>query len=320
MFSYNKGIQITGTKLWLDAGKKVELSFISHAHRDHIRRHKQIIATDKTLSFYKKRLGFVKPIILNYGQSLEIEDLKIQLLPAGHILGSSQILIEKNGQRLLYTGDFRVKPGRTAEKIQIAEADILIMECTFGLPQYVFPASEEIQHKLLSFIENCFAKHSTPVILGYTLGKGQEALKLLGDLGFTARVYKPIFEFAKIYEQYGIQFGDYSLFEGIINQSEVLLMSPHAIYKLSRKKVPNQSRLILTGWAIDRGCAYRYDAHEALPMSDHAGYDELIDFVKQVRPKKVYTTHGPEQFSYLLRDMGFDAEPLNPIYQLALFS
>ena len=319
MFSYNEGIQINGTNLWLDAEKKVNLSFISHAHRDHIRRHRQIISTEKTLSFYRKRIGLVDTIALAYAQPIEIEGMKIQLLPAGHILGSAQILIEKNGQRLLYTGDFRVKSSLTAENIQVVEADILIMECTFGLPKYIFPPAEEIENELFQFIEKCFANHLTPVVLGYTLGKGQEALKLLGNLGFTTRVYKSIFEFAKIYEYYGVRFGDYSLFEGVVNSGEVLLMSPHSVYKLSSAKVPNQSRLILTGWAMDSGCTYRYHVQEALPMSDHAGYDELINFVKGVRPRKIYTTHGPEEFSYLLRDMGFDAEPLNPKHQLALF-
>ena len=118
---------------------------------------------------------------MEYEKQTAFGDFSIEIFPAGHILGSSQILLENNGSSLLYTGDFKPRSSLTAEKIIIKNADYLIMESTVGQPRYVFPSRNLIIEKLLESIHKCLRKEILPVLYVYQLGKGQEITKILTD-------------------------------------------------------------------------------------------------------------------------------------------
>ncbi len=320
MFEFtNKGIKITGIPLWLDPLKKVPMGFISHAHGDHIRKHEKIIATPPTISLVRHRYGEIEAIPLNFNVPYAIGDVVIELFPAGHILGSAQILIRSNDTRLVYTGDFNPRGSSTAERMEIRETDILIMESTFGLPQFRFPQRWQVIEKLVQFIEKCFSKGFVPVVLSYSLGKSQEVMKILGDLNYQLIVYPGIHPISKIYEEHGVVLKNWKKYEGESLREKVVIMPPYLrkwiekIYKGGIKKV------IVTGWAADPDIRYRYGADEAIPMSDHADFDDLLNYVKQASPKVIYITHGFEQFVHYLRKEGFTAHPLIQTSQISLF-
>src|SRR5262245_22523913 len=134
------GLHLTGTALWLDARRKSELSFVSHAHADHIARHERVIATQATLRLMAHRLGKLPAALpAPYNRPFELGSLFIELLPAGHILGSAQLRVTRSdGHRVLYTGDINFQPSLTAEPAQLAECDTLVLESTFGHPRYHF--------------------------------------------------------------------------------------------------------------------------------------------------------------------------------------
>lgn len=319
MFEVNSGIRILGTSLWLDAIHKVPLSFISHAHADHIRKHKKIIATPQTISFFQQRYGKVETIPLEFGIPDQIEDITIELFPSGHILGAAQILIIKDGIRLVYTGDLNPRQSLTSEDIEIQETDILILESTFGSPEYRFPRRWQIIEKLVNFIDKCFSQGIVPVIMSYALGKSQEVIKVLGDLNYQLSVYKSIYSITKIYEKYGIIFKNWKLYEGEDLRNRVMIIPPHLKNWVESQYRGKIRKAIVTGWAIDPNAKYRYGADEAIPLSDHADFDDLINYVKQTSPQKVFIMHGFENFIYYLRKEGFDAYSLTSTSQISLF-
>jgi Cft2 family RNA processing exonuclease len=319
MFEFHRGIRISGTGLWLDAERAVDLSCVSHAHMDHVRNHKHIIATEATIRFAAQRVGKSNTTALAFGVPHELTpDCRVTLIPAGHILGSAQVLVEKDGHRLLYTGDFKVQPNLTAESIQVVEADVLIMESTFGDPRYRFPKREVIVQRLVNFVEKAFQDGCVPVVAGYALGKAQEAMKILADAGFPLSVHGSVFALAQTYMDHGIDFGDVVKYHRDHLDGRVLICPPSALRNRVIQRIPNRRTVFLTGWAVHRGTKYRYQVDEALPLSDHADFNELIEFVHQVRPKKIYTTHGPKDFHLHLQRLGFAAEPLAPQPQLTL--
>ena len=321
MFIYgDKGIQLTGSNLWLDAERKVDFSYISHAHADHIRNHNKILATPATIRFFELRAKRAHSIPLDFGRSLEIDDLKVQLFPAGHVLGSSMIYIENSGGSLLYTGDFKIQKSWTAEHIQIPQADILIMESTFGGPQYRFNGNREnLVDELAAFIEDTQRWGDTPVVLAYALGKAQEAMKVLGDLGFTVQVHTAAWNMAKVYIDFGVEFKNCMLWDGgKLARNQVLVIPPHIKKYRSIQTLPRKRTVLLSGWAKSNGARFRYGADHALALSDHADFDELLEFVRTVNPKKVYCTHGQKEFPHHLQKIGFDAAPLKPDSQLTL--
>lgn len=315
----DKGIRISGSEFYLDARKRAPLSFISHAHSDHARRHEQIIATPATISLMAQRHRKLNAIRLDYYQKYSINDFSIELLPAGHMLGSAQILIERNGTRLIYTGDFKPGHNRTAEALEVRQANILIMESTFGAPQFVFPKEWEIIERLTKFIDNCFRSGIVPVVMGYALGKSQEALKMLGELDFQISIHPSLAPIVQVYEQHGIQFKNYQIYQGEDLRERALLVPPHLARSHAVTKIWRVRKLMLTGWAIDPDAKYRYAADEVLAFSDHADFNQLIQFVHQVQPEKVFITHGFDSFFYYLRKEGFKAEPLEETPQLSLF-
>lgn len=315
----DKGIRITGSEFYLDGRKKTPLSFVSHAHSDHVRRHEQIIATPPTISLAKLKNRKISAIPLEYHQKYYVDDVSIELLPSGHMLGAAQALIERDGLKLIYTGDFKPGKNLAADAIEVRPANILIMESTFGAPQFIFPKEWEIIERLTKFIEKCFQHGIVPVIMGYALGKSQEALKMLGDLNYHLSIHPSIALVTAVYEQHGITFKNYQVYHGEDLRERILMVPPHLARSHAVTKIWRTRKLILTGWAAEPNAKYRYGADEALAFSDHADFNQLIEFVHQVQPERVFITHGYDSFVHHLRKQGFKADLLEETPQLSLF-
>lgn len=318
MFSYDKGIKLSGADFYLDAERVVPFSFVSHGHTDHLRNHKRVLATPPTARFHRLRRHRSEVLTLDFNQPIEVEGYRVELLPAGHILGSAQILVEKDGTSLLYTGDFKLRHGSTCEAIEIRHADILIMESTYGHPDYQFASPAELEESLDRFIRNCLRWGEVPVVLAYSLGKAQEAVKIINRQGYPVQVHPSVAKFAAVYADFGYDVGPYQVWEEGTPAEGVLVVPPHVTRKPIFGGLGPYRTVLLSGWA-NGGGRFRFGADEAIPFSDHADFSELLEFVKQVRPKRIYTTHGFDEFPAYLRAVGFDARPLRSTGQLSLF-
>ncbi len=317
MIVYQNGIHIKGTNLWLDATRRVDFSFISHAHIDHAVRHKEILSTKETARLYEHRFGKAKFNILEYNQpkrfcakSESNKGIKVEFFPSGHILGGAQILLERGGMRIVYTGDFKLRKCLTAKKAEVKKCDILIMESTFGLPQYVFPHRKEIIERITEFVDQVLSLGEVPIFLAYSLGKAQEIMKILGDKGYKTCVHGAIFNLAKIYEEFGVKFKNYKLYKAGDLGESVLIVPPWVRGSAMIQNIRKKRMAILTGWALDSGIKNWFGVDEAFPLSDHADFSELIEYARLAEPKKIYTVHGFSEFPHFLRKEGFDAEQL----------
>jgi Cft2 family RNA processing exonuclease len=319
MIEFNHGIRVVGTELWLDATRPRPLGFISHAHSDHTARHQQVIATQATWSLCRRRLGQKSKITpLEYRKPCSMDGFSVELLPSGHMLGAAQILIQ-NGQRIVYTGDFKLKPGLTTEGAATPNCDVLIMECTFGKSHYVFPPQEEIEKRLMGFIESCFEDHKIPVLFAYSMGKSQEVLKLLGDQGYKVCIPKKTMEIVNVYESLGVVFKNYEPLSLGNLFGKVVLLPPYMIRSRMVGKILHRRTAFLSGWAMDPEARHRFGVDEAIPMSDHADFNDLRLYVEESRPEKIYTVHGGPDFARYLRNRGFHAEHLASGTQITLW-
>jgi Cft2 family RNA processing exonuclease len=274
------------------------------------------VASPATIALVARRLGVCRLSPLAFGDHLERHDHRIWLAPAGHVLGAAQVVVDApDGRRLVYTGDFSVRARETVQPASPMRADVLIMECSFGLPRYVFPPDEEIRERIRAFVDRALADSAAPVLLGYALGKAQEAMALLSQLGYPVCIHPSVAQFAEVYQSFGVDLGQYAVYEGRLPSGHVLIAPPSAL----RTGLPRNARtLYLSGWALDRSTKFRLGVDEAIPLSDHADFAELIHFVEKVQPTRVYTTHGPSAFADHLRRLGFDAQHLGS-HQPALF-
>ncbi len=320
MFYYHaKGIKLREYDLFLDAHRVVPFSFISHGHGDHLRNHKKILATAPTIEFFKlrfeKRVKKPEFIPLGFNQPFELKKATITLFPAGHILGSAMILVEQEGLRLLYTGDFKLQRGFTSAEIEIPHADILIMESTFGHPSYHFrQARANLSRLLHDKIEEIQKNGAVPVILAYSLGKAQEAMKMLEQSGQNVLVHQSVWKIVKIYKKFGMEFPNCFLFQDKIDpEHDVIIIPPHEVKNFNPFGYVHYQTIFLSGWAENNHYSWnRVYSDYALPLSDHADFDELIEFARAVDPKQIYTLHGFPEFPEYLQQAGFQAEYLHP--------
>lgn len=323
-FRFDGGLHLPGPDLWLDPHRRQRFAYVSHGHSDHCVPHAQALATPATAAFYRRRTGRDGVRVLPFGHPLELRGHTLELFPAGHVLGASQAQITTpDGLRLVYTGDFKLRSGPAAEPAEVRRCDVLVMECTFGHPRYQFPALEEIGQRLRDFVDRCLAEEVAPVVCAYALGKGQEALALLTSLGYRVLAHELIYGNAQVYESLGVDLGRYErltpeLVDSGDARGSVLLVPPHVRDRPPLSLVWPRRTVYLSGWAIDQSSRIRFGVDEMIPLSDHADFAELLEYVERAQPRMVFTLHGEAGFAAQLRRRGVQAYHLPDQGQLVV--
>ena len=320
MFHWDRGLFLTGANLALDVTRRQKLGFMSHAHSDHIARHELGLCTRETAALFRHRRGQHYQIKeLPYRQRVALGPLRLTTYPAGHCLGSAMLLAESDGQSFLYTGDFKLGPSATSEPAELPQADILVMESTFGRPRYRLPPREEVISELIDLVRETLQVGRAPVIHAYALGKAQEVTKLLTDAGIPVQQHPMTFAVCEVYRQCGTNLGDVTEYRGRWQPGHALVTLPRGMKEFRLAGIDSPISIAVTGWALDPATKYRQKVDYALPLSDHADFDQLIETVERVEPKAVYCTHGPREFVEHLRAAGHNAFPVTGSYQTRMF-
>jgi ATP-dependent DNA ligase I len=263
--------------------------------------------------------GKRREILLPFGQERNVGGIQVTLFPAGHIFGSAQFFLRTEDDSLLYTGDFKLRRGQSAEPAEWTAADTLIMETTYGLPRYRLPPTEEVIAQIVAFCRDAIDNNEVPVLLGYSLGKAQEILCALAGAELTPMLHGAVYQMTRIYEQYGQKFCQYVRYRANEVAGKVLICPPSANRSSMLEKIPHKRVAMISGWAVEPNAIYRYQVDAAFPLSDHADYDDLLRYVDLVRPKRVFTLHGfAGQFAGDLRARGIEAWALTEENQMEL--
>ena len=317
---YERGVFLPAQNVWLDPWDAKPFAFVSHAHSDHVAPHQEIIVSERTARLVRARLaGDRKEIILPFGQPMKVRGLDITLFPAGHIFGSAQFFLRAENGSLLYTGDFKLRPGKSAEPAEWTTADTLVMETTYGLPRYRLPPTDEVVVQIVAFCREAIESGEVPVLLGYSLGKAQEILCALDGACLTPMLHGSVYQMTRIYEQFGQAFCDYVRYKADNVTGKVLICPPSANGSRMLERIPRKRVAMISGWAMDPNAIYRYQVDAAFPLSDHADYSDLLRYVELVQPQRVLTLHGfAAQFARDLRDRGIEAWALTEENQLEL--
>jgi DNA ligase 1 len=321
---HRKGIYLPEADLWLDPHFGVKRAFISHAHSDHVARHSMTFCSETTRDLMKVRYGYKdegEMRALPMREVIEWEGWELRLLPAGHIIGSAMLHLTRkaDGATLLYTGDYKLRQGLSSERCELIQADTLIMECTFGLPHYVFPPTSQTVAAILQFVQETIEDGGIPVLLGYSLGKAQEILCALAEAGHPVMVHKSIWEMTRAVAPLLGKLPEYELFDASRAKGHVLLFPPSNGKSLVLKKLKVCRTAMLTGWAMNPGARFRYQVDEIFPLSDHADHPELLETVDIVQPRRVWLVHGyTREFAAELRARGVEAWTLERDDQLEL--
>ncbi|MFZ9935600.1 MAG: ATP-dependent DNA ligase [Luteolibacter sp.] len=311
---FQRGLYLPECDLWLDPWDAKPRAFVSHGHADHFARHSQVICSESSAAVLRARFRVAAERLapLPFQVPETIDGFRIRLLPAGHALGSAMIHITRLSDQstLLYTGDFKTRRARVAEPAVFTTADTLILETTFGLPSLAFPPQMEIEAAVMAFVKDAFADGETPVLLGYSFGKAQEALALLTEHGLPVLLHPAVAEMTRICREAGAALPEPVVLEdgASVPPGHAVIAPPHALRAKLIRGLKNTRSAMLSGWALQPGATYRYRVDEAIPMSDHADHPGLLECLQRVRPRRVLTVHGyAREFAAELRARGIDA-------------
>lgn len=326
MFSIaEKSLYVAELDLWIDSMRSRSRCYVSHGHSDHARPHGTVVTTSANARVcalrFRKREGVEYTFETHeYNEPWRSGEHELTLYSAGHVLGSAQLMIEGEAGRFVYTGDFKLEPSLTAEPPEVKRCDVVLMECTYGRPQYVFPPRAEVAGAMVAWARRALEDGTVPIFYAYSLGKAQEAMAILGNAGLPLAAHGAIASMAAVYEESGVPMPPYERYDAkTFDGARVLLWPP------SGKTLPAAVRgkivrtASLTGWVVGTGTNYRHGTDAGFPLSDHADFPSLLRYIELAQPKKVLLNHGWRDFTHRLQRLGIDAEYLESNPQLALF-
>lgn len=270
--------------------------FISHAHSDHMPRNRRadVYCTENTLKLMRKRGYEGKATVLGFGEPLETGKAKVTLYPAGHILGSAMVYVESKLGNVLYTGDYRTPPSPASEGFEIPDqVDHFITEATFGLPVYKWDSTENLIDQVCTFATEALNEDYTPVFLAYNLGKAQEIMHLLAPLGHPVQIHGAGYKMCSVYEEAGINLGNYSPYDRENCQDKILIAPSSAVNSGFASNVSRKRLAYCSGWAAREATRTQLTVDKLIPLSDHLDFFELIKLCEKLNPQKVYVTHTP---------------------------
>ncbi|MDB4925308.1 MBL fold metallo-hydrolase [Mucilaginibacter sp.] len=281
------GIYCKYGDFYLDPQQPVKTAVISHAHADHaISGNKDVYCTQATREFMHLRYHRSAAQVFNiagYNQPFMIKDVKLTFVSAGHMLGSAMVLMEYQGSSYLYTGDYKLQPDATCEPIEWVNADVLITESTFADPNIIHPDPIEEIKKLNGIKSN--------ILLGaYGLGKSQRLVRMINDHSPQKKVliHHRIMPINQIYERAGFTLGKHQLYGRKLMkaQEEFVYIVPPFTFN-SYIKATGVKRLFASGWKN-----LQVNREDTLFISDHADWNDILEAIKEVNPKQVWTLHG----------------------------
>lgn len=300
------GLYCIPAEFYVDPTTPVECALVTHGHADHaIGGHQKVYATAETIAIMQARYGEDMAQhceALQYSETIQLgpseDPVSCTFYPAGHILGSAQILLEYRGNRVVISGDYKRQPDPTCPPFIPISCDVFITEATFALPVFKHPPIEQECRKLIEslrvFPERC---HLVGV---YALGKCQRMILALRSLGYQ----KPIYlhgaqrKLCDLYESQGIGLGQLNDVSEVVNKAdlagEIVLAPPSALNDRWSRSLPNVRKAMASGWMQIRARAHQRQVELPLVVSDHCDWQALLDTVAEVNPREVWITHGRE--------------------------
>ena len=311
-------LNIIPINVFIDPQFPVEKAIITHAHADHAKSgHKKVLGTKETLEIMKIRYGkecAQEFQYLNYGQKISIDGVSITLFPAGHIIGSSQVLLEYRNHKIVVTGDYKTTKDSTTSEFELIKCDTLVTEATFGLPIFKHPNPNIEIKKVLESLETY---NDTNHLIGvYALGKAQRIIKLLRENGFqdTIFIHGALKKICDYYQLNGINLGK---LETITKDSsnykqKIILAPPSALKDRWSRKFRNKILSQASGWMNIKQRVKQSLIEIPLIISDHSDWNELTNTILECGAENIWVTHGREEgLVHWCKTNGLNAKPLS---------
>ncbi|MEE4349850.1 MAG: ligase-associated DNA damage response exonuclease [Pacificimonas sp.] len=293
------GIYVEPGDFWIDPSEAVANALVTHGHADHARSgHEHVAATPETLAIMETRYGeYPDSTPVAHGEVIRVGAVDCAFVPAGHVLGSAQIVMDYAGERVVVSGDYKRRGDPTCARFEPVPCDIFITEATFGLPVFRHPDTEGEVRKALDALT---ANPERCVLIGaYALGKAQRVIMHLRELGHREPIYihGAMERLCSLYKDLGVDLGELVLATGKKKdelRGKIIICPPGALNDRWSRRLPNPITAMASGWMRIRQRARQRNVELPLIISDHADWEELTTTIEEVAPKEVWVTHGRE--------------------------
>ena len=308
---------------YIDPWKPVERAVISHGHGDHARwGSKAYLGAAPSLPILRRRLGEAAAIEgAPFGEPVRINGVTVSFHPAGHILGSAQVRVERDGEVWVFSGDYKRAPDPTCEAFEPVPCDVFITEATFALPIYRWDPASEVAREIWAWWEANREAGRASVLFCYALGKAQ---RILGELArFTDRtvfVHGSLEPLNECYRTAGVEMlPTRPVSETARGQSfagELILAPPSAGGSTWMRRFGSAGTAFASGWMRVRGTRRRRGFDRGFVISDHADWPDLLRTIADTGASRVLTTHGyADSLARYLREQGRAAGTLSTPFQ-----
>jgi putative mRNA 3-end processing factor len=294
-----EGIYVRPADAWVDPSQPKRLALVTHGHADHARGgHGEVLATPETLAIMECRYGPQQGTGIAYGEILRIGAVDVSFVPAGHVLGSAQIVLEHAGERVVVSGDYKRRPDPTCPPFEVVPCDVFITEATFGLPVFRHPATPAEVDKLLARLRD---NPDRCILVGaYALGKAQRLIAELRARGHEDPIYihGALQRLCDLYAEWGVALGDLRPATGVGKddlRGRIVMAPPSALNDRWSRRLPEPITAMASGWMRVRQRARQRLVEMPLIISDHADWEELTATIREVAPREVWITHGREE-------------------------
>ena len=303
----------------IDPTRPVDKALITHGHSDHARAgHGAVLATQETLDIMRLRYGdnFAGSTqAVAYGEALNLNGVRVSFHPAGHVLGSAQICVERGGMRVVASGDYKDRPDPTCAPFELVPCDVFITEATFGLPVFRHRDAEGEVAKLLRSV--ALFPDRAHLVGAYSLGKAQRVIAMLRAAGYDKPLYLhgAMEKITRYYQERGVDLGQVELVRGA-KKSElagtITICPPSAMSDLWSRRFPDPVAAFASGWMRVRARARQRGITLPLVISDHADWDGLTATIAATGCSEVWVTHGQEDaLVHWAKTKGLKARPLD---------
>lgn len=297
-----------GSGLWCEPGgffidprRPVDRAVITHGHADHARPgHRCVLTTPGTAAIMRTRYGRDAGVTIeevDYGRDTRIGDVTVRLVPAGHILGSAQIVMDYRGTRVVVSGDYKRRADPTCAAFEVVPCDVFVTEATFGLPVFRHPPGRHEVERLLASLRTF--PERVHLVGVYALGKCQRLIMLLRQAGYDRPIWLhgALAGLCTLYQRHGLDLGPLGAAAGGARKTlagEIVLCPPSALQDRWARPFPEPVVAMASGWMGVRQRVRQRGVELPLVISDHADWDELTATLDDVGAPVVLVTHGQE--------------------------
>ncbi len=316
----NRGIYCKQGNFYIDPWHPVDYAVTTHGHADHVKwGNKNYLCHDLTKPILKQRYGLEDNVeTLPYYKEIAINNVKLSLFPAGHVIGSAQIRLEYKGEITVISGDYKVEYDGISTAFEPVKCHNFVSESTFGLPIYTWQTQDLIFDQIKNWIANNHTKGKTSILVAYSLGKAQRLIKNLAET-CPIYVHNSIANLNDGFVAAGVNLPETIRITPEIKKEElqkgIVIIPPALADGRWVKNLLQPAIGICSGWmAVRAGRRWR-SADAGFALSDHADWPGLIDAIKATAAEKVFVTHGSTAvFSKYLNEIGIAAEEVTTKY------